>query len=86
MRETQPSLRVSWPFVGFVALAALLLIAGHRAHLFGYFPFLFLLACPFLHMFGHRQHRRHPGHGQERMPADRLRSNSYSGPPEHNEV
>ena len=31
----------------------------HRAHLFGVLPWLFLLACPFIHLLMHRGH----GHG-----------------------
>jgi len=45
-----------------VVLIAFLLIAGfflfteHRAHAFGILPYLLLLACPLLHLFGHRRH------------------------------
>lgn len=50
-------------FFGFVAVAAYFLVTEHRAHLFGYLPFLLLLACPLLHMFHHRGHgdRDEPG-------------------------
>ena len=41
---------------GVLAIAGFFLLTEHRAHLFGVWPFLFLLACPLLHFFG-------PGHG-----------------------
>ena len=41
---------------GFLAIVAFLLLTEHRAHLLGWWPFLFLLACPFLHVFGHGGH------------------------------
>ena len=50
-------------FAGFIAIAGFFLFTEHRAHLFGVLPFLFLLACPLLHMFGHGGHGRHSGHG-----------------------
>ena len=45
--------------IAFLAIAGFYLIAEHRAHVLGYWPLLFLLACPFLHMF------MHGGHGGE---------------------
>ncbi|MEC4718071.1 DUF2933 domain-containing protein [Noviherbaspirillum sp. CPCC 100848] len=42
--------------VGFLIVAAYFLFTEHRAHLGGalyYLPFLFLLACPLMHMFMH---------------------------------
>ena len=50
--------------IGFMLIAAFLLLSEHRAHAFGYLPFLLLLACLFLHMFmhgGHGAHGRSPG-------------------------
>lgn len=46
-------------FVAFGAIAAYFLITEHRAHLFGYLPFLLLAACPLLHLFHHRGHGEH---------------------------
>ena len=41
-------------FFGFAAIAAFFLITEHRAHLYGWLPFLLLAACPLLHLFhGH---------------------------------
>ena len=66
MRDTAPRSRTWWAFAGFIAIAGFFLLTEHRAHLFGTLPLLFLLACPFLHMFGHSGHGGHGGHrGQE---------------------
>ena len=51
-------------FIGFALIAAFFLLTEHRAHFFGIIPYLFLLLCPLLHIFGHRghgasQHRDH---------------------------
>ena len=67
MSNTGTRSRTWWAFAGFVAIAGFFLFTEHRAHLFGALPFLFLLACPFLHMFGHGGHG---GHGEERGAAD----------------
>ncbi|PLX71612.1 MAG: hypothetical protein C0607_18800 [Azoarcus sp.] len=53
-------------FVVFVVLAAVLLIAEHRLHVFGYLPWLILLACPLMHVFMHRGH----GDKGKRTPAE----------------
>ena len=49
--------------IGFLLIAAFLLLSEHRAHAFGYLPFLLLLACPLLHMLMHRDHGGHGAHG-----------------------
>lgn len=49
-------------FLGFAAIAAFFLFTEHRAHLFGALPFVFLLACPFLHSVMHRGHGGHGSH------------------------
>ena len=63
-----------WAFAGFAAIAVFFLITEHRAHLFSALPFLFLLACPLLHIFGHGEHGAHGGHAQnsDRVPQQRL--------------
>ena len=58
---------------GFVLIAAFFLATEHRAHLFGLLPFLFLLACPLLHMFGHSGHGAHGGRGNHTAHADPAR-------------
>ena len=62
MLESRARSRSWWAFAGFIAIAGFLLLTEHRAHLFGALPFLLLLACPFLHMFGHGGHGGHGNH------------------------
>jgi Protein of unknown function (DUF2933) len=50
-------------FFGFVIVAAFFLITEHRAHLFGWLPFLLLAACPLMHFFHHRGHGSGGKHG-----------------------
>jgi len=54
----------NWILIVFLAMAAFFLLAEHRAHLFGALPFLLLLACPLMHLFMHRGHGAHVGHGE----------------------
>jgi hypothetical protein len=55
-----------WVLIGFLGIAAFLLIIEHRVHLFGWLSsygiWLLLLACPLMHLFMHRGHG-HGGHG-----------------------
>jgi hypothetical protein len=53
----------------FGAVLAYLFFGEHRVHLLGYLPFLFLLACPLLHMTMHGGHGGHGGHGHQHDPA-----------------
>lgn len=72
LRETPPSQseieparhvrRGRWVFAGFLALALLLLVTEHRAHVLGVLPWLLLLACPLMHLFMHGGHGHHHGH------------------------
>ena len=54
-----------WTSRSALVLLALLVMGGallfteHRAHVLGILPFLFLLACPLLHMFKHGGHVGH---------------------------
>ena len=50
-----------------VALAALgaYLLFTHTGHLLSALPYVFLLACPLLHVFGHGHGH---GHGDDRTP------------------
>lgn len=54
--------------VVFLAVAAFFLLTEHRAHLFGFLPYLLLLACPLMHLFHHGGHggHQHGGHGAGR--------------------
>ncbi len=53
-------------FLGFAAIAVVLLWEEHKAHILGALPYLFILACPLLHVFMHGGHGGHGGHsGQD---------------------
>ena len=51
--------------LGFLAVAAFFLLTEHTAHVFGVLPWLFLLACPLMHVFMHGGHGGHSGHSDE---------------------
>lgn len=57
--NNQPGIRnlIPWIFLGIILF---FLLSEHRAHFFGFLPYLLLLACPLLHIF---MHRGHGGHG-----------------------
>lgn len=41
------------------AAALAYLVIEHRPHLFGWLPYLIILACPLMHFFMHRGHGHH---------------------------
>ncbi|TAL16576.1 DUF2933 domain-containing protein [bacterium] len=47
--------------LGFLGIAGFFLFSEHRAHLLGALPYLLLLACPLMHIFGHGGHGGHGG-------------------------
>ncbi|RWB96333.1 MAG: DUF2933 domain-containing protein [Mesorhizobium sp.] len=51
--------------IAFLAIAAFFLVSEHRAHALGLLPWLLLLACPLLHVFGHGGHGGHHGRSPE---------------------
>ena len=55
-------------FCAFLLIAAFFIFTEHRAHLFGWLPFLLLAACPLLHLFHHGGHG-----GAEQPPASSVR-------------
>ena len=55
-----------------VAILGVLVYAGHTAHLLALVPYLFLLACPLVHLFMHGGHR-HRRYNQGSEEADRKR-------------
>ena len=74
--------------IGWVVLAAIagwFLWTEHRAHLLGFLPYLFLLACPLMHVFMHHGHHHgsHHGHGNAgggpSAPADRVPGDTPRG-------
>ena len=54
--------RGKWVLIGFLAVAGFFLFTEHRAHLLGILPYLFLLACPLMHLFMHHGHDKHTHH------------------------
>ncbi len=49
-------------FIGFALIAAFYLLKEHYAHVLGSLPYLLLLACPLMHLFGHGGHGGHGKH------------------------
>jgi hypothetical protein len=47
----------------FLGMVVALLFTEHRAHVLGFLPFLFVLACPLLHFTMHGGHGSHGGNG-----------------------
>jgi hypothetical protein len=52
-----------------LAVAAFYLLTEHTAHVFGLLPYLFVLACPLMHLFMHHGHG-HGGHGDHSSRSD----------------
>ena len=70
--------RVFLVFLGFAAIAVVLLWEEHRAHILGFIPYLFLLACPLMHIF---MHSGHGGHHHGGGTTDRKTSDREGGKP-----
>lgn len=51
--------------IGAVGILGFLVYSGHSAHLLGFVPYLFILACPLMHIFMHGGHH-HRNHGSRR--------------------
>ena len=62
--------RTGLVLLAFLAMGGALLFTEHQAHVLGVLPFLFILACPLLHMFGHAGRGGHGGHGGHGSPSD----------------
>lgn len=60
------SRRIAWGWWFFAAVALFYLLSEHRAHFFGVLPYLFLLACPLMHLFMHHGH--HHDHDKDSKP------------------
>lgn len=58
--------RTGLVLIVFLAITAFFLITEHRAHLYGFLPFLLLLLCPLLHWLMHGGHANHGGDGGEK--------------------
>ena len=73
--QSTPSFWRSRYGIGWLVLAGIaawFLWTEHRAHLFGALPWLVLLACPLMHLFGHGGHGGHGG-GSDARPKDDAR-------------
>ena len=55
---------------GFLAIAGVLLLTEHRAHVLGLLIWLPLLACPLMHIFMHGGHSGHGTHSKARHEID----------------
>ncbi len=62
-------------WIGFAAVGGFFLLTEHTAHVFGALPYLLLLACPLMHVFGHR----HGGHGGDRDGKEQGRASAKTG-------
>ena len=71
--------RLNIALLGFLAIIGFFLITEHWAHLYGYWPYLLLLACPLLHIFGHGGHGGHGNHDDEKTTEKKSSSS-----PSHN--
>ena len=45
--------------IGFALALAFYILREHYAHALGMLPYLIILACPLLHLFGHDRHGEH---------------------------
>ncbi len=69
--RTQRTLSVSkLVLVGFLIIAAYFLFTEHRAHMIAFLPFIFLLACPLMHIFMHGGHGRHDHDKHDKHDSD----------------
>jgi hypothetical protein len=55
------------------------LIVEHRPHLFGWLPYLIILACPLMHLFMHRGHHGHHEHHHDSASSDRTPKDGDAG-------
>ena len=62
-------------FLGFAAIALVLLWKEHSAHILGAIPYVFLLACPLMHIFMHGGH----GHGHDAKPESKVDPGKLQG-------
>ncbi|WP_306582433.1 DUF2933 domain-containing protein [Dokdonella sp.] len=70
-------------WIGLVAAVAWMLFR-HNAHLLQLLPFLFILACPLMHIFGHEGHGVHgaaPQRNADEPSAQRPEQDANQQPP-----
>lgn len=61
--------RSTWVLWGFLLIIGSLLFTEHRVHVLGFLPYLFLLACPLMHMFHHGHGSSHHHDHQDKQPS-----------------
>ena len=59
---------VLWVFWIFAAVGAYFLFTEHREHVIQYLPYVLLMACPLMHIFGHRHGGHHHEHDDKPAP------------------
>lgn len=80
MNETRNFLlrhRVGLTAVLFAIVGVAFMWQDHKAHILGFAPYLFLLACPFMHLFMHGGHGGHR-HGDDGSGPQRLSGGTSS--------
>ncbi|MFA5800647.1 MAG: DUF2933 domain-containing protein [Candidatus Peribacteraceae bacterium] len=77
-RKRQTMSRPLVALLGFLAIVGFFLVTEHRAHLYGYLPYLLVLACPLLHLFGHGGHGGH-GTDEDNEPKELSDSRHHHG-------
>ena len=65
-QQTRFSLPIKLVMYATIGIIAYFLVTEHRAHLAGFLPYSFLLACVFMHFF---MHGGHGGHGGDNNPS-----------------
>ena len=76
--------RVKFVFLAFALIGAFFLLAEHRAHVLPWLPWLFLAACPLMHVFTHHGrggHDHHGGRGGSDEPPSASSGTGYTAPP-----
>lgn len=59
---------VRYAMIGVFAFGVALLASQHLQHIVGILPYLLLLSCPLMHLFGHGHHHGHHHH-EETLPS-----------------
>ena len=50
-----------WVLIGFLVIGGFFLLTEHRAHAWGWLPYILLATCPLMHFFMHKNHGGHGG-------------------------
>ncbi|MBS2132107.1 DUF2933 domain-containing protein (plasmid) [Burkholderia thailandensis] len=73
--------RANIVLIAFIAIGGFYLVTEHRAHLWGWLPFLLILACPLMHLFMHHGHEH--GDSSESADEDEADQNRNAGSHRH---